>query len=90
MSITYCGSNRIETNSGIKCHVKCIPDLNFANDILLISDDENSAQSSLISYKVSLKINRANTEFTVIYYWTSLLELRASSTTIYLVKNLKN
>jgi hypothetical protein len=73
---------------------KYITDLDFADDIMLISDDAINSQKQLDSVdimarKVGLKINRAKTEFMMVGNWASPIELRVSTGSINLVKDFK-
>jgi Reverse transcriptase (RNA-dependent DNA polymerase) len=84
-------NNTVGTKSRIKIPAKYIIDLDFADDIMLISDDAINSQKELDSVdimarRVGLKINRAKTEFMMVGQWAPL---RVSTGTIYLVKDFK-
>ena len=87
-------ANRVGTKSRPTCLEKYITDLDFADDIMLISDDAGNAQKQLNSVdvmarRVGLKINRAKTEFMMVGNWSSSLELRVSTGTINQVNDFK-
>jgi Reverse transcriptase (RNA-dependent DNA polymerase) len=86
--------NKEGTRARTLIPAKYITDLDFADDIMLISDDAINSQKQLDSVdimarKVGLKINRAKTEFMMVGNWASPIELRVSTGTIYLVKDFK-
>jgi hypothetical protein len=87
-------ANQVGTNRRIKYPAKYITDLDFADDIMLISDDATNSQKQLDSVdimarRVGLKINRAKTEFMMVGNWSSPIELRVSTGTINLVDDFK-
>jgi hypothetical protein len=64
-------TNKVGTSTRIKIPTKCITDLDFADEIMLISDDAIKSQKQLDSVdnmarKVGLKINTAMTEFMMV------------------------
>jgi hypothetical protein len=64
-----------------------ITGLDFADDIILLSDDAVNVQKQLDSVevmarRVGFKINRARTESIMAGNWSSSLELRVSTGTI--------
>jgi Reverse transcriptase (RNA-dependent DNA polymerase) len=86
--------NKVETTTRIKTPAKYITDLDFADDIMLISDDAINSQKQLDSVdimarKVGSKINRAKTEFMMVGNWASPIEFRVSTGSIQLVKDFK-
>jgi Reverse transcriptase (RNA-dependent DNA polymerase) len=87
-------TNKVGTTTRIKIPTKYITDLDFADDIMLISDDAINSQKQLESVdimarKVGLKINRANTDFMMVGHWASPIELRVSTGTINFVEDFK-
>jgi hypothetical protein len=78
----------------IKIPAKYITDLDFADDIMLVSDDAINSYKQLdavdiMPRRVGLKINKAKTEFMMIANWASPIELRVSTSKINLVKDFK-
>jgi Reverse transcriptase (RNA-dependent DNA polymerase) len=74
-------TNKVGTSTRIKIHAKYITDLDFADDIMLLSVDAISSRKQLDSVdtmarKVGLKINRAKTEFMMGGNWASPIDLR--------------
>jgi hypothetical protein len=68
--------HQVGTNSRPKCLVMYITDLDFADDIMAISDDAENARKQLDSVvimacRVGLKINKAKTEFMKVGKWSS-------------------
>jgi Reverse transcriptase (RNA-dependent DNA polymerase) len=64
-------TNKVGTTTRIKIPTKYTTDLDFADDIMLISDDAINSQKQLDSVdimarKVGLKINTAKTEFMMV------------------------
>jgi hypothetical protein len=91
LKIANKGETRVGTTTRIKIPAKYITDLDFSDDIILISDDAINSQKQLDSVdkmarKVGLKINRAKTEFVMVGNWASPIELRVSTGTIKLSK----
>jgi Reverse transcriptase (RNA-dependent DNA polymerase) len=87
-------TNRVGTRTRTLITAKKITDIDFADDIMLISDDAINSQKQLDSVdimarKVGMKINRAKTEFMMVGNWASSIELRVSTGTIKLVKDFK-
>jgi Reverse transcriptase (RNA-dependent DNA polymerase) len=87
-------TNKVGTSARVKIPAKYTTDLDFADDIMLISDDAINSQKQLDSVdimarKVGLKIKRAKTEIMMVRNWTSPIELRVSTSTIKLVKHFK-
>jgi Reverse transcriptase (RNA-dependent DNA polymerase) len=87
-------ANKVGTTTRVKIPAKSITDLDFADDIMLVSDDAINSQKQLDSVdimarRVGLKINRAKTEFMMVGNWASPIELRVSTGTINLVKDFK-
>jgi Reverse transcriptase (RNA-dependent DNA polymerase) len=87
-------TNKEGTRTRTLTPAKYITDLDFADDIMLISDDAINSQKQLDSVdimarKVGLKINRAKTEFMMVGNWASPIELRVSTGSINLVKDFK-
>jgi hypothetical protein len=85
-------ANKVGTTSGIKSHSKYITDLDFTEDIMLVSDNSINSQKQLNSVdltarRVGLKINIAKTAFVVVGNWTTPIELCVSIGTINLVKD---
>jgi hypothetical protein len=87
-------ANKVGTTTRIKSPAKYITDLDFADDVMLISDDAIDSQKQLDSVDImarrgDLKINRAKTEFMMVGNWASPIELRVSTGTVNLVKDFK-
>jgi hypothetical protein len=85
-------TNKVGTSTRIKIPAKSITDLDFADDIMLISIDGVKSLKQLDSVdimarKVGLMINRAKTEFMMVGNWASSIELRVSIGTVNLVKD---
>jgi hypothetical protein len=60
-------TNKVGTTTRVKTHAKYRIDLDFADDIMLVSDDAINSQKQLdsvdtVARSVGLKINRAETE----------------------------
>jgi hypothetical protein len=83
------------TTTCIRIPAKYITLLDFADNIMLISDDAINSQKQLdysvdiMACKVGLKINRAKTEIIMVGIRASPIELRVSTGTINLVKDFK-
>jgi hypothetical protein len=86
-------TNKVGTSTRIKILTEYITDLDFAEAIILVSDDAINSQKQLdlvdiMARRVGLKINRAKTEFMMVD-WASPTELRVSTGAINLVKDCK-
>jgi diphthamide synthase (EF-2-diphthine--ammonia ligase) len=85
-------ANKVGTTTRIKIPTKYLTGLDFADDIMLVSDGAINSQKQLDSVdimarRVNLKIKRAKTEFMMFGNWASPRELRVSTGTINLVKD---
>jgi hypothetical protein len=77
-------ASKFGTTTSIKIPAKYITDLDFADDIMQVSDDAINSQKQLDSVdikarRVDMKINRVKTEFMMLGNWASPIELRVST-----------
>jgi hypothetical protein len=83
-------ANKVGTTTRIRIPAQ-YTNLDFDDDIMLISDNAINSQKQLDSVyvmarKVGSKINRAKTEFMMVGNWASPIELRVSTSTINLFR----